>query len=376
MARLNVESSTPTTITVGGRELVAFGGCNYLGLAHHPEVLRAMSEALARCGVSTTASRETTGNTTVHDQLEVELAKFCGQEASILLAEGYSANIAVAQALTRSHGVALIDARAHRSLYSAAAAAGMQVFEYEHRRPESAAWLIGQYADAGVAVFTDGVFAADGAKAPIAALLRVLPRHRATLVVDDCHGLCVLGAQGSGSIELAGIDDPRVVMTTTLAKGLGCYGGAVIGRRALVDTVRDHADVYRRATPVPTPIAMACRSALATIGREPTLLRDLRRNARHLASGLASLGLIPADAGEPDEALVPIFTFVLPGSARMQQVHEAILADGMYAPFIEYPGGPTPRFFRITVCSRHTPDQIERLLGAFAAHAGALAGSR
>src|SRR3954469_24502485 len=103
MARLNVESSTATHMTVDGRELLAFGGCNYLGLAHHPAVLGAVREGLSRYGISTTASRETTGNTLVHDQLEKDLAGFLHQEAAILVAEGYTANIAVAQALCHRH---------------------------------------------------------------------------------------------------------------------------------------------------------------------------------------------------------------------------------------------------------------------------------
>lgn len=358
MSRLNVTASTPTTITVGTKELLAFGGCNYLGLAHHPEVLAAMREGLSRFGISTTASRETTGNTSVHDELERDLANLCRQESAILLAEGYTANIAAAQALSRDHGVALIDAKAHRSLRSAAAAAGMQIFDYEHMNPDSAAWLARQYADAGVAIFTDGVFAADGALAPLPGLLAALPKQRATLLVDDCHGFCVLGPRGSGSVEHFNLEDPRICITTTLAKGLGCYGGAVIGRRAFVSSVREHADVYRRSTPAPTPIAMAARAALATLSRDGTLLANLRRNTNLLREGLRDLGL------NPHHAPIPIFTFALAQPPRMQEVHQALLDAGLYAPFIEYPGGPTPRFFRITVTSQHTPEQVSSLVAA------------
>lgn len=358
MPRLPVTASSPTTITVNAKELLAFGGCNYLGLAHHPDVLAAMREGLARFGISTTASRETTGNTTIHDDLERDLATFCRQESAILSAEGYTANIAAAQALTRDHGVALIDAKAHRSLRSAAAAAGMQIFDYEHLNPDSAAWLARQYADAGVAIFTDGVFAADGALAPLPGLLAALPKHRATLLVDDCHGFCVLGSRGSGTVEHFNLDDPRICITTTLAKGLGVYGGSVIGRRAFINSVRENADVYRRSTPPPTPIAMAARAAIATVSRDPALLASLRRNTDQLRHGLKDLGL------SPHNAPIPIFTFALPEADAMQRVHQALLDEGVYAPFIEYPGGPTPRFFRITVCANHTPANIETLLGA------------
>lgn len=362
MARLHVQSSTATHITIDGRDILAFGGCNYLGLAHHPAVARALVTGVETFGLSTTASRETTGNTVVHDELERDLARFTGQESAILVAEGYTANIAVAQALARTHGVALIDARAHRSLRSAASAAGLQVFEYEHLCPDSAAWLARQFGDQGVVIFTDGVFAADGALAPVAALLSTLPPQRATLVVDDCHGFCVLGDRGSGTIEAAGLDDPRVIMTTTLAKGLGCYGGAVLGRTPLVQHVRDVADVYRRSTPVPTPITCAARAALRVITQEPGLLGTLRQNIDRLRAGLRTLGLRVHD--QP----IPIFTFVLDDAATMAGVHRALLQDGLYAPFIEYPGGPTPQFFRVTVTASHTPEQIDRLIAGFEAH--------
>lgn len=362
MSRLNVEGSTATTITMSAREVLAFGGCNYLGLAHHPAVVEALADAAARFGLSTTASRETTGNTTVHDSLEADLARYTGQESAILTADGYTANIAIAQTLTREIGVALVDARAHRSIRAAASAAGMQVVEYEHLNPESAAWLAGRYAEAGVAIFTDGVFAADGALAPLPALLEALPRHRAVLVVDDCHGFCVLGKRGSGSLEHFALNDPRVILTTTLAKGLGCYGGAVLGRRAAINAVRQHADVYRRSTPIPTPIAAAARAAVRTIELDASLLASLRRNTEQLRKGLSDLGLTP-------HALpVPIFTFVLDTEARMRDLHAALLHDGVYAPFIEYPGGSSPRFFRITVNAAHLPSDVDRLLQGLAKH--------
>lgn len=384
MARLNVESTTATTITVDGRELLAFGGCNYLGLAHHPAVLGAVREGLAKFGISTTASRETTGNTVIHDKLELDLAAFVRQEAAILLAEGYTANIAVAQALSRRHGVALIDARAHKSLRSAAASAGMQVFEYEHLSAESASWLVRQYGDQGVVIFTDGVFAADGAVAPVADLLAVLPRQRAVLVVDDCHGFCVLGKRGEGAVSEGGIDDPRVCITTTLAKGMGCYGGAVLGRRSLIDNIRENADVYRRSTPVPTPIAMAAKAALGVIQRETELIANLRRNTAAMQRVLTAPG-IAFESAAPHQSIaseggvttltappaaaqhkVPIFTFTLENPEKMERVHRSLLDQGIYAPYIEYPGGPTPRFFRLTACAIHTPEHIQRLGDALA----------
>jgi 8-amino-7-oxononanoate synthase len=356
MSRLKVESATATRLTVDGRELLAFAGCNYLGLSQHPAVVQAAQQGLTRYGISTTASRETTGNTTEHDLLEIELAMLTRREAAILLAEGYTANFAACQALSRAHGVALLDARAHRSLRNAATAAGMQVFEFEHLNPKSAQWLVDQHADQGVAILTDGVFAADGAIAPLTDLLATLPEHRAMLLVDDCHGLCVLGPRGEGTIaHLALPDDPRLCMTTTLAKGIGCYGGAVLGTTPFIQSVRRVSDVYRRSTPVPTPIAMAARAAISLMRHDDSLLTSLRNNINAMRAALASAS-IPTHA-DP----IPVFTFTLGSQEQMQAVHDSLLRRGIYAPLIEYPGGPGDRYFRLTVNAAHTADEISLL---------------
>lgn len=362
MPRIPIESwPSPTAAVIAGRELLAFGGCNYLGLAHHPRVLEAVADGLREFGLSTNASRETTGNTLAHESLEGELAAFLGQEAAILSAEGYTANFMVCQALAPTHGVALIDQRAHRSIRNAASAAGMQVFDYEHLDAASAAWLARRYADLGVAILTDSVFAADGGLAPLPGLLAALPKHRATLVVDDCHGFCVLGAQGRGAAVHFGLSDPRVVITTTLAKGLGCYGGCVAGRAAFIAGVREKAWVYRSSTPVPPAIAAGARAALGLLKSDGSLVESLRRNVAQMRRTFERLGLPLPPQG------VPIFTFALDHEAQMERVEQAVLKAGILAPLIDYPGGACPRYFRVVVNAAHTPGEIDRLGAALEA---------
>ena len=360
MARLPVESSTGRTVTLGGREILAFAGCNYLGLGYHPEVLRALERHLKVYGVSTTASRETTGNTVSHEALERELAAFVGQEACILTAEGYTANFAACQALAPELGVALLDAKAHRSLRNAAMAAGMQVFEYEHCSARSAAHLVRQYADTGVAILTDSVFAADGAIAPLRELLGELPARRSCLIVDDCHGFCVLGPSGRGEVAHEGLDAPRILITTTLAKGLGCYGGGVLGPGAIVGRLRQQSGVYRGSTPIPPAIAEACRAAIGVVRRDPEIVVRLRENISTMRGVLGRLGL-----ALPPE-FIPIFTFVLDPVERMQAIHDQLLEAGVLAPLIEYPGGPGPRYFRVVVSAAHSAEDIRQLGQEFA----------
>lgn len=355
MARIPVESSTATTVKVNGRELLAFGGCNYLGLANRPEVHAGLVAAMSKYGISTTASRETTGNTLIHEELEAALSEFTGQESSILSAEGYTANFMCAQALTDDLRVAIIDSNSHRSIRNAATSAGMFVFEFEHLNPDSAAWLIRQHADAGVAIMTDSVFAADGAIAPLRELLSILPAQRSALVVDDCHGFCVLGPGGRGAVPHLGIDDPRVCITTTLAKGLGCYGGTVLGRSRFIRTVRERAWVYRSSTPVPPPLAGAALAAVKWVQGNGSIVTTLRENIKRMRSIMEHLGL----STPPQD--IPIFTFYLDNDARNQSVHDQLLAEGILAPLIEYPGGPCERYFRVVINAMHTAADIERL---------------
>jgi 7-keto-8-aminopelargonate synthetase-like enzyme len=362
MPRLSVSQATPTTAILNGREVLSFGGCNYLGLAHHPAVHAALIDGLSQFGVSTSASRETTGNTTAHDALETALCKFLGFPAGVVVPDGYTANLAIAEVLAPMHPVGLIDSRSHRSIREAVIGARMDLVEFDHLNPDHAAKQLARCAGVGVAVFTDGVFTADGALAPIPELLEVLPRERATLIVDDCHGFCTLGPRGQGTLSNFKVSDPRVVLTTTLAKGLGCHGGLIAGQTAICDLVRSKASAYICTTPVSPAIAAAGVEALAVIAREPDRVRNLRANCERLGGALRSMGLNIA----PTPA--PIFAFTLGSEQQMRRLYADMLADGILAPLITYPGGPAPVYFRLSITSQHAAAQIDRLTSALGKH--------
>lgn len=364
MPRLPVDASVATHVRLEGRAVLSFGGCNYLGLGHHPDVIAAVTKGLQNYGLSTTASRETTGNTLAHEGLEREIAAFLQVEQCLVTPEGYSANLALGQALARTHRVALTDEKSHRSVSHAVAAAGLRVIAYPHLDARAAAAMAAEYDSEGVVILTDGVFAADGAVAPARALFDALPSKKALLVIDDCHGFCVLGRSGRGTADHHGLTaagrslDPRVIITTSLAKGLGCYGGVIAGASSIVQAAQDVASVYRGTTPAPPAIIEGAREALRVIDREPQRFQRLRANADRLRKGMAKLGV------ELPPTPAPVFTFVLGDGPAMERVHQALLARNILAPLIMYPGGPTDRYFRVTVNAEHTPEQIDQLLAA------------
>lgn len=349
-----VTSSTTTTVEIGGRTLLSFGGCDYLGLAHHAAVVGAAREALGVYGLSTTASRVTTGNTAAHDRLEQDAARLLSQPAAVVVPEGYTANLALAQALARRVRMALIDERAHRSLPDAATAGGLQIVRFSHRDAADAARCLARVGPEPVAILTDGVFTADGAVAPVRELLAALRTHRDVLVVDDCHGVGVLG-EGRGTCRMLGVSDPRLVITTTLAKGLGCYGGVVAGGHETIDEVRGFATAFICTTPVPPAIAAAASAAIRILEHDRPRLAALAANARALRGAIRSLGLELAD--QP----TPIVAFAMADEGAMEQLHLGLMEEGILAPLIRYPGGPAARFFRLTVTAEHSTAQIECL---------------
>lgn len=351
-------AATPSTVELDGRTLVGFGGCNYLGLAQHPAVLEAATEAAGRFGLSTSASRETTGNTRVHEELELLVTRFCGHDAGLLVPDGYTANIAAFQAMARlGFADAVVDERSHASLRDAAGAAGVRVRTHAHLHPADARRVLD--ACGGPAVLaTDSVFSADGSIAPVAGLLGAL-RPGDRLLLDDCHGLGVLGRDGRGTLDHLGLAPDGVIVTVTLAKGIGCAGGVVLGDPDTVETARRSSTAYICTTPCSPALAAAACAAIGILGREPDRIARLRRNTAALRRGLA------ARFGVNPDAPVPIVAFTAGTREDMHETHRAALDAGLLVPLVSYPGGPAPEYFRLSITSEHTSEQIERLIGLF-----------
>lgn len=361
MPRFPLTSISSRAVTLDGRELLCFGGCNYLGLAHHPALERAAVEAMRRYGLSTGASRETSGNTALLDELERRAAAFTGFEAAVLTLDGYTANLALARTLAADFDVGLHDARSHQSIREAIVAAGMRPVPYAHRDARAAAEAAAAHAGARIALFTDGVFAADGAVAPAPELLAALPAD-GVMVVDDCHGLGVLGEDGAGTVRHFGISDPRVCVTTTFAKAMGSHGGAILGSGELAEAVRSRAGLYMGTTPLAPPMAGAALEAFRVHGAEPERLGRLRENALDLRKSLADLGL------NVRETPAPVFAFTHGSAPEMDRLHARLRDEGILAPLIAYPGGPAPCYFRLAVTAEHTREDIDRLITALAAN--------
>lgn len=347
-----------------GEPLVGFGGCDYLGLATHDAILDALCKGLGRYALSAGASRTTTGDTRAHQKAELRAAGFIGLPEAVLLPEGMLANIAAFQALSDCKA-ALIDERAHSSLRTAAAAAGIPLHTYRHNDATDAASKLNTL-DTPALVATDTLFAATGDIAPVPELLEAL-RPDDRLLLDDCHGIGVLGPRGRGAIEQFAINDPRVIVTATLAKAMGVYGAIVAGPAPFAAKVR-RSGAFVGTTPIPPALAAAADAAFEVHTCELDRLARLRSSTARVREALTELGLITNGRTSPS----PVFAITIEPEAAMVRLHEELARRGHFVPLIGYPGGPAGRYLRLSVSAGHADDQIDRLLTDLADLAPAL----
>lgn len=348
---------TAVTTIVGDRELLTFAGCDYLGLAHHDAITKAALAGIEAHGLSAGASRTTTGETTVFTKLEASLAGFAGVDAATIVPEGYLANIAALQAIREHRTVALLDARSHQSQTDAARAAGLRVERFAHLDATDAAARVAELGAANTIIVTDGVFAADGAVAPLAGLVDLTD---VPILLDDCHGFGILGPRGRGTCEHFGLaGHPRITVTTTLAKTFGVYGGAILASRETTARLRRCASAFICTTPIPPALAQALIASLEVHRCELDRLARLRSNIAAVNEALAAAGLHPAR-----ELPTPIFAFARQSVEATRSLAAALLERNILVPAIAYPGGPAEVYCRLAVSSQHEPEHIELLSAA------------
>lgn len=347
-----------------GRRLSYFAGCDYFRMASHPAVLAALCEGVGKFGLNVSASRRTTGNHALYEELEHALAKFFGVEAALLLSTGYSTNLAVAQTLAGDFTHVLADERAHLSLLDAGRMLDRQPEgTFHHRDAEAAASAARRCGkSAKILLLTDGLFSHSGQVAPLADYLRLLPRNT-TLIVDDAHGGGTIGQTGRGTAQFLGVPTRRIIQTITLSKAFGVYGGAVLGSRKLCGQIAAVSRIFVGNTPLPLPLANAALTSLKILGADPSLRRRLALNTSRVKGALAEAGLtLPHGPG----SIVPI----IPRHARERATLERrLLAAEIHPPFIRYPGGNTDGYFRFVISSEHTTAQLDALLTALTADA-------
>ncbi|MFF3975224.1 8-amino-7-oxononanoate synthase [Streptomyces sp. NPDC001828] len=286
-----------------GQDLLDLASNDYLGLTRHPEVIAGAAGAAQRWGAGATGSRLVTGTTALHAELERELADFCGFEAALVFSSGYAANLAALTALGPHGSLIVSDAGNHASIVDGCRLARARTEVVPHAEPEAVRKALDAHGGPGLVV-SDSVFSVDGDAAPLLQLAAFCREFGAALVVDDAHGLGVLGEGGRGAPHAAGLAGAGdTVATVTLSKSLGSQGGAVLGPARVIRHLVNAARTFIFDTGLAPAAAGGALAALRLLRREPELAGRARAVAAELHARITAAGHL---AVRPDAAVVSV----------------------------------------------------------------------
>lgn len=357
--RQTVAQGAGRWLTLGEQRFCNFSSNDYLGLSQHPAVVHAWQQGAERYGVGSGGSGHVSGHTAAHQALESELAEWLGYPRALLFISGFSANQAVIAALTAKEDRIVADKLSHASLLEAASHSPAQLRRFAHNDVAHMASLLAKPIAGQQLVVTEGVFSMDGDSAPLGDIATAAREAQAWLMVDDAHGIGVVGEQGRGSCYRHGINPE--ILVVTFGKGFGVSGAAVLCSEPVADYLLQFARHLIYSTSMPPAQAMALSAALQVIRsdegeqRRATLAALIAR-FRH---GAALLSMTLANS---DSAIQPL---LVGDNARALHLAERLRKQGCWVTAIRPPTVPpgTARL-RLTLTAAHQPSDIDSLLEA------------
>lgn len=363
LLRTRNELQSPQSIEpiINGRKMLSFCSNDYLGLANHPDIAEAMKQSIDQYGVGAGASHLVNGHHREHELLERELAEFTGREAVLLFSTGYMANLGVMSSLMSRQDSIIQDKLNHASLIDGGQLAGSKVLRFRHSDMNHLDEQLSR-ATGKKLIVTDGVFSMDGDCAPLADIASAAKKHNAWLMVDDAHGMGVLGPQGSGLVNELGLTAQQVpLLIGTLGKGFGTSGAFVAGDQDTIDFLLQHARTYIYTTATPPAVAAATRQSLKLVKQADASRSHLKKRIAQLRQGVTDLGYELMDSTTPIQP-------ILIGENQVALDLSARLSDaGLLVTAIRPPTVPkgTARL-RVTLSASHTEAHVARLLNALA----------
>jgi len=344
-------------LQVDGQPLLSFCSNDYLGLASHPELIRALQQSVGECGAGAGASHLISGHHRFHEQLEQALAAFVGLPRALLFSTGYMANLGTVAALAGRGDAVFADRLNHASLNDAAVLSRAEFKRYAHNDMAGLEALLAASTARRKLVVTDAVFSMDGDIAPLHALLALCERYDAWLMLDDAHGFGVLGTNGRGALEHAGLRSPRIIYMATLGKAAGVAGAFVAGEPVLVDYLLQSARTYIFTTAAPPALSGALLAALPLIA-DPARRERLQMLSARLRTSLK------LQRWRLGDSVTPIQPILIGSNHEALAASEYLQKQGVLVPAIRPPTVPkgTARL-RISLSAVHDEQAIDRLVG-------------
>ncbi|MFN2387754.1 MAG: aminotransferase class I/II-fold pyridoxal phosphate-dependent enzyme [Thermoanaerobaculia bacterium] len=355
-----IESAQDPEVVLDGRRMIMLGSNNYLGLTNDPRVKEASIEAIRKYGAGCAGSRFLNGTLDLHVRLEERLAEFMRKEAAVVFATGFQVNLGAIACLVGKGDYVYLDKQDHACILDGARLSFGEVRKFRHNDPSDLRrQMRNDTAARGRFIVVDGVFSMEGDIAPLPEIVSAAREHGAGVMVDDAHGVGVLGRTGRGTAEYFGLEDEVDLIMGTFSKSMASVGGFIAGDATVIDYIKHRArTLIFSAAPPPASVA----AALATVEimeREPERRERLWANTKFFAEGLRSLGL---DTGESRTPVVPVVVGEDGAALRMvQRLHE----EGVFVNCVLSPATPPGRaLIRTSLMATHTREQLSRALDA------------
>ncbi|POA96812.1 8-amino-7-oxononanoate synthase [Chromobacterium sinusclupearum] len=354
--RATLESPQGVDIVIEGQSYLSFASNDYLGLADHPALVRALQQGVERWGAGSGASHLLTGHSEAHQRAEEALARFVGREAALLFGSGYAANLAVITSLVGRDDAVFADKLNHTSLNDGCLLSRADFQRFRHNDLEHLEQLLAASRACTKLIAVDAVYSMDGDEAPLPALLALAERYDAWLYVDDAHGFGVLGG-GRGSAVEHGLASERLIYMATLGKAAGLAGAFVAGSRLLVEWLVNRGRTYIFSTAQPPALAAAVETSLRLIAEGDDRRERLRQLAARCRERLAGTHF----AGRASRT--PIQAIIIGEDAHAIRQAERLKQQGYWVPAIRPPTVPeNSARLRISLSAQHEPAQLDALL--------------
>jgi len=361
-----LESASEPVCSVNGKEVLMLCANNYLNLATHPKVVEAMVDATQKYGAGAGSDRSISGNMVVHELLDRKLAKFKNAPASLTFQTGYMANQGLVPQLAGKGDLFVSDELNHGSIIDGVRLTRADRAIFKHKDIEDLSRVMEEAAKhdppyAQIWILTDGVFSMDGDLAPLDEIVKIAHEHGAGVYVDDAHGEGVLGKGGRGIVNHfnLGRDDVHVEMGT-FSKAFGVIGGHITGSEELRNFAYNKSRTWLLSGGVPPGVAAACTAAIEVLETEPQHVKRVWENRNHILEALTDAGF---DTGNSETPIIPV---MCGRSKAAKELADALWQNGIFVLPIIFPMVSREKArIRVQVCTKHTPEQLDRAIEVF-----------
>ena len=361
-----LEGPAGPVVEMEGAERVMLGSNNYLGLTGDERVIRAARAALDQYGAALTGSRLLNGTTPLHEELEREIANWMKTEDALVYTTGYQANVGALSTLLQPGDTVIVDSGDHASIMDGVAMSHARIRPFKHNRLKRLEELLERSAGdgGGVLVVVDGVYSMEGDVADLQTIVPLAKRYGARVMVDEAHGVGVLGEHGRGACELLGVEDEVDLRMGTFSKSLASCGGFLVGSREVIDFLRVQSRSFLfTASAVPAAIGSALAAVkICNSDEGPALFKKVLDNAAYLRNGLKDLGFRVVES-EPVTAVVPV---IVGDDWQAVLFWKALYDAGVYTNVALYPAVPRGgALIRTSVMATHEREHLDRALRIF-----------